>query len=39
MANITVIAGGVCKTCGHAQKTHEDNKGCTECGCIAIGSY
>ena len=39
MADITIIAGGVCKTCGHAQKTHEDNTGCTECGCIAIGSY
>jgi len=39
MADITIVASGVCKLCGHPQKTHEGNSGCTECGCIAIGSY
>ena len=39
LANIIGVAGGVCKSCGHPQKSHEDNKGCTDCGCIAIGSY
>ena len=45
MADITVVASGVCKLCGHPQPSHEDNMGCTypdgdePCGCIAIGSY
>ena len=45
MADITIVASGVCKKCGHPQPSHEDNMGCTypdgdePCGCIAIGSY
>ena len=39
MADLTVVAGGVCSTCVHSQKTHEDNNGGTECDCTAIGSY
>ena len=45
MADITIVASGVCKKCGHSQPSHEDNMGCTypvedePCGCIAIGSY
>ena len=45
MADITIVATGVCKLCGHPQPTHQDNEGCTyqlvddPCGCSAIGSY
>ncbi len=39
MADITIVASGVCKLCGHPQPSHEDNNGCTECDCVAIGSY
>lgn len=45
MADIKIIATGVCKQCGHPQPSHEDNNGCTyvvdgePCLCNAIGSY
>jgi len=39
MAHHTGVVGGVCKSCGHSQGSHEGNVGCTECDCTAIGSY
>jgi len=39
LTDIKIVAGGVCSACGHAQKSHEDNNGCSDCDCIAIGSY
>ena len=39
MTDIKIVASGVCQKCEHSQKTHEDNNGCSECDCDAVGSY
>jgi hypothetical protein len=41
MADIKIVASGVCKTCGHNQQSHEGNTICDVdgCECKAIGSY
>ena len=41
MADIKIVATGVCRNCGHPQQTHEGNNVCDVegCDCTAIGSY
>jgi len=41
MADIKIVASGVCKTCGHKQETHASNTVCSVdgCDCTAVGSY
>lgn len=48
MADITIVASGVCEACGHQQESHEGNQGCVApskdnpsepCLCTNIGSY
>ena len=39
MADITIVASGICKLCGPPQPSHEGNNGCTAPEGDAIGSY
>ena len=41
MADLKVVASGVCEVCEHSQKDHEGNTTCNVdgCDCKNIGSY
>jgi hypothetical protein len=41
MADLKVVASGVCEVCEHSQKDHEGNTTCDVegCDCTNIGSY
>jgi hypothetical protein len=41
MADIKVVASGICEVCEHNQKYHEGNTTCDVdgCDCTNIGSY
>lgn len=45
MADIKIVASGICYKCNHPHATHLDNTGCVypmgdePCGCDSIGTY